>query len=206
MMLDDAMAKNPIIAILRGVVPAEVAGIGDALVRAGVCAIEVPLNSPEPFASIAALADRVGDRAVIGGGTVVKVSDVDRVAEAGGGIVVAPNTDSEVIGRTAELGLTPVPGFHSPSEAFAALEAGARHLKLFPAITGGCAHMKAIRAVLPSRALVYAVGGVRPQDFRLWREAGAAGLGLGSELYRPGATADEVYARAAQAVQACCEV
>ncbi len=204
-MLDDALAETPLIAIIRGVRPEEVLHIGDALVRAGIRVIEVPLNSPDPFASIETLARQFSEEAVIGGGTVVRVEDVDRLAEAGGRIAVAPNTATGVIARTLELGLTPMPGFFTATEAFAALGAGAAHLKLFPASTGGVTHMKALRAVLPPEARLYAVGSVRPTEFRSWRNAGAFGLGLGSELYKPGMSAAEVFERAVQAVQACRE-
>lgn len=205
MNLEDALRETPLIAIIRGVRSDEAAAVGDALLRAGVRAIEVPLNSPAPFDSIAALVRECGDRAVIGAGTVLRTQDVDRLSEIGGQIVVAPNTAPDVIARAIELGLTPMPGFFTPSEAFLALAAGATHLKLFPAVTGGVDHMKAIRAVLPRDTRLYAVGSVRPKDFRHWRDAGAAGLGLGSELYKPGMSVADVHARAVQAVQACRE-
>lgn len=203
MTLDEALRETPLIAILRGVRPEEAVAIGDAIVRAGIRAIETPLNSPDPFSSIAALARAFSDRAIIGGGTVLTGADVDRLADAGARIVVAPNTARDVIARALERGLTPLPGFFTPSEAFTALGAGATHLKLFPAVTGGFAHMKALRAVLPVEARVYAVGSVKPQDSYAWREAGAAGLGLGSELYTPGMQGEDVYARAVHAVRAC---
>lgn len=203
MTLDDALAETPLIAILRGVRPDEVVEIGHALLRAGIRVIETPLNSPDPFASIEALTRALGRQAVIGGGTVLRVAEVDRLAEAGGRIVVAPNTAADVIARAVDLGLSPIPGFYTPSEAFAALAAGATHLKLFPAVSGGFAHMKALRAVLPPEARLYAVGSVRAEDFRQWRDSGAAGLGLGSDLYKPGMSAEDVYARAVRAVQAC---
>lgn len=203
MTLEEALREAPLIAIIRGVRPDEAVAVGHALVRAGIRIIEAPLNSPDPFASITALVSEFGDDAVIGGGTMLRKEDVDRLAEIGGKIVVAPNTAKDVIARAVTLGLTSMPGFFTPSEAFVALSAGATHLKLFPAVTGGFAHMKAIRAVLPTVARLYAVGSVRPQDFTQWREAGATGLGLGSELYRPGMSAEDVHARAVQAVQAC---
>jgi 2-dehydro-3-deoxyphosphogalactonate aldolase len=205
MNLEEALLETPLIAIIRGVRPDEAVAIGEALVRAGIRIIEAPLNSPDPFASIAALVRAFGDQAVIGAGTVLKAEDVERLAEIGGKIIVAPNTAGDVIARAVDLGLTPMPGFFTPSEAFAALAAGAAHLKLFPAATGGFAHMKAIRAVLPGEARLYAVGSVQPRDFRQWRDAGAVGLGLGSELYKPGMTAEDVYERAVQAVQTCRE-
>lgn len=203
MKLEDALRTTPFVAILRGVRPDEAPHVGEALVRAGVTAIETPLNSPEPFRSIAALAEAVGGRATVGGGTVMTPEDVERVAKAGGRIIVAPNTSPAVIGRALELGLTPIPGFYTPSEAALAIASGATVLKLFPAATGGPQHLRAIRAVLPADIQVLAVGGVKPGDFASWRAAGAAGLGLGSELYRPGQTAEDTYAKACAAVQAC---
>ncbi|MBC7768198.1 MAG: 2-dehydro-3-deoxy-6-phosphogalactonate aldolase [Phycisphaerales bacterium] len=202
MLLEDALRETPLIAILRGVRPDEVLGIGDALVRAGFKVIEVPLNSPQPFDSIALLAREFGAGAIIGAGTVVDAGDVERVAEAGGRIVIAPNTDTAIIGRSIALGLTPFPGFYTPSEAYAAIKAGARYLKLFPAATGGVAHLRAVRTVLPPDVKVFAVGGARPSEFSNWRDAGADGLGLGGELYRPGQTAEETYEKAREAVAA----
>lgn len=204
MTLAEALREIPIIAIIRGVRPPEAAGIGEALFRAGIRVIETPLNSPDPLASIAELVKALGDRAIIGGGTVLNSADVDGLAQIGAKIIVAPNTACDVIAHALELGLTPMPGFFTPSEALDAVSAGARHLKLFPAATGGFTHMKALRAVLPKDVHLYAVGSVEPGDFVQWRAAGAAGLGLGSELYKPGMSTDEVYARALQAVQACC--
>lgn len=206
MTLEEALRETPLIAIIRGVRPDEAVAIGEALLRAGIRVIEVPLNSPDPLASIAALVKAFNTRALIGGGTVLRAEDVGRIADIGGKIVVAPNSARDVIQRTLELGLTPMPGFFTPGEAFAALEAGATHLKLFPASTGGYAHMKAVRAVLPPAARLYAVGGVHPKEFHQWRAAGAVGLGLGSELYKPGIKADDTYAKAVQAVQACREM
>lgn len=206
MTLEEALQETPLIAILRGVRPHEAASIGEALLRAGIRVIEVPLNSPDPFGSIAALVKNFATRAVIGGGTVLRAEDVGRIADIGGALVVAPNTDRSVIERSKALGLTPMPGFFTPSEAFTAISAGATHLKLFPAATGGFAHMKAVRAVLPPVARLYAVGAVQTADFHKWRDAGAVGLGLGSELYKPGMSADDVYAGAVRAVQACGDI
>lgn len=203
MTLDDALARTPLIAILRGVRPEEAPHIGEALVRAGFTAIETPLNSPEPFKSIAALAKAFGHEVIVGGGTVMTPDDVERVAEAGGRMIVAPNTSAAVIAKTLQLGLTPLPGFYTPTEAHAAITSGASLLKLFPASTGGPQHLRAIRAILPAHVRVFAVGGVKPMDFSSWRAAGALGLGLGSELYRPGQSAEETYAKACAAVQAC---
>lgn len=201
MTLEDALAETPVIAILRGVRPHEVEAAAEALHAAGVRVVEVPLNSPEPLDSIRRLSAFEG-RLVWGAGTVLSPDRVDAVAEAGGRIVVSPNTDPTVIRRTLERGMVPLPGFATASEAFAAHAAGARHLKLFPASTYGPAHVKALKAVLPRDARVHAVGGVGPAVMREWREAGIDGFGLGSELYKPGWTPEQVHERALAAVQA----
>ncbi len=200
MTLDEALRDAPLIAIVRGVTPAEVVEIGEAIVSAGIKVIETPLNSPSPFASIEKLAAHFSDRAIVGGGTILTTEDLDRVADAGGRVAVAPNTNPAVIERALERGLEPLPGFFTPSEAFAALKAGARRLKLFPASSGGPQHLAAIRTVLPSEAQIYAVGGARPADWAAWKQAGAAGLGLGSELYRAGQSPEDTHRRALDAV------
>ncbi|PCD03113.1 2-dehydro-3-deoxy-6-phosphogalactonate aldolase [Sphingomonas spermidinifaciens] len=187
-----AFAAMPLVAILRGVEPHEVVAIGDALVEAGFTLIEVPLNSPDPFASIEALARAHGDRAMIGAGTVLTPGDVGRVADAGGRMVVSPNTDVSVIAETARRGMASLPGYFTPSEAFAALQAGATALKLFPAEAATPTVLKAQRAVLPKQVPVLAVGGIGPDTMAPWRAAGADGFGLGSALYKRGATAAEV--------------
>lgn len=202
--IDELLAAGapPIVAILRGVRPAEVAAIGRALVDAGVRLIEVPLNSPEPFDGIAALAAAVGEGAAVGGGTVLEVGDVERVAAAGGTLIVSPNTQAEVIARALAMGLTPMPGFMSPTEAFAAIRAGARRLKLFPAGALGIAHLKAVREVLPREIETWAVGGAGAANLRDWTAAGAAGIGVGGSLYRAGDSPAAVGARAAELVAA----
>jgi 2-dehydro-3-deoxyphosphogalactonate aldolase len=199
---DVLLAELPIVAILRGVTPARIQGVAAALFAAGIRAIEVPLNSPEPFKSIAALAKAFGDRCLCGAGTVLNTGDVDRVAEAGGKLLVTPNTDPAVIARGVEKGLTVMPGFYTPSEAFAAIAAGAKYLKLFPASTGGTGHLQAMLAVLPKTVPVYAVGGVGAGNMSEWRKAGAAGFGLGSELFKPDFSDEEVAARARKCVAA----
>ncbi len=201
MKLEDALAETPLVAILRGVRPEEVLEITEALHAAGVRVLEVPLNSPEPLESLSRLR-AFGRRVVYGAGTVLRPGAVDAVAQAGGRIVVSPNTDCGVIRRAIERGLSPMPGFASATEAFCAIEAGAKYLKLFPASTYGIAHLKALKAVLPPEAVVQPVGGVTPEDMADWWAAGARGFGLGSELYRPGYTADEVHTRAIKAVAA----
>ena len=198
---DDAFAETPLVAILRGVRPDEVVAVAEALHAAGVRLVEAPLNSPRPLESIAALGALRG-RMVWGAGTVLEAAQVDAVAEAGGTMIVSPNTDPAVIRRTVELGLEPLPGFATATEAFAAIAAGARRLKLFPAASYGPEHLKALTAVLPPEVAVIPVGGVGPGQMAAWWAAGARGFGLGSDLYRPGMTAEDVGRRAAVAVQA----
>lgn len=185
-----------VIAILRGVTPDAVEGIGAALIEAGIDRIEVPLNSPDPVDSIARLARAFGSVAQIGAGTVLTVEEVAAVADVGGRMIVSPNTDSAVIRATRAAGLDSFPGVFTPSECFAALAAGATGLKVFPASIMGTEGLKAIRAVLPPGTDVYAVGGVGAADFADWRQAGAAGFGIGSALYKPGDDAAAVAARA----------
>ncbi len=189
---DEYARKCPLVAILRGVHPDEVEAIGDALVDAGFGLIEVPLNSPEPLESIARLSRRLAGRALVGAGTVLTVDHVQAVHAAGGTLVVSPNTNPEVIAATVQAGLISMPGYATPSEAFAAIAAGAHALKLFPAEAASPAVLKAHRAVLPPVMPVFVVGGITPQAMPAWLAAGAAGFGLGSALYRPGNTAMDV--------------
>ena len=195
-------AACPLVAVLRGLTPGEAPDVADALVAAGITLIEVPLNSPEPFDSIARLARRFGDMAVIGAGTVLTPADVTRVADAGGALVVSPNTDAAVIRASVAAGMIALPGYFTPSEAFAALAAGAHGLKLFPAEGASPAFLKAQRAVLPRATRVLAVGGITPDGMAAWRAAGADGFGLGSNLYRAGKPAADVAADARQFVSA----
>lgn len=199
---DAAFAKCPLVAILRGVRPDEVEGIGEELVTAGFTLIEVPLNSPEPFDSVARLVKRFGDQAMIGAGTVLRVADVQAVADAGGTLVISPNANLDVIAATARLGLVSMPGIATPSEAFAAVDAGATALKLFPAEAASPTVLKAMRAVLPKTLRVLPVGGITPDNMGPWNDAGAAGFGLGSALFKPGMTAAEVGAQARKFVAA----
>lgn len=192
----------PIIAILRGIRPDEIIDIADALFEAGIRAIEVPLNSPDPYASLQRLCSAYAAKCLCGAGTVTTAADVERVHSAGGSLVVAPNTDAAVIGRAVDLGMLPMPGFATATEAFAALFAGAQHLKLFPAASCGPAHVRALRAVLPESTRIFAVGGVEIPAMQQWLSAGVAGFGIGGELYRPGQTAAEVARRANTIVQA----
>lgn len=194
--------RRPIIAILRGVEPHEAAPIADVLVEAGIELIEVPLNSPDPLASLKAMKDTVGHRAKIGAGTVLSPEDVDAVAGVGGQIIVSPNCDLSVIARTRELGLESWPGVFTPTEAFAALKAGATGLKLFPGSMAGPEGLKALRAVLPKTAPIYAVGGAGPSNFADWIKAGADGFGIGSALYKPGLSVQDIADKAKAIVEA----
>jgi 2-dehydro-3-deoxyphosphogalactonate aldolase len=190
------LAACPLIAIIRGVTPAEAEAVAEAILAAGIQVIEVPLNSPEPLKSIALLAKRFGERALVGAGTVLDPGDVARVREAGGRIIVSPGTFAPVIEATAAANLIAAPGFFTPSEAFAAIRAGAHALKLFPAEAASPNMVKAQLAVIPRHVPLIVVGGVRPDTMRPWLEAGAAGFGLGSGLYVPGQSAAETGAKA----------
>jgi 2-dehydro-3-deoxyphosphogalactonate aldolase len=192
----DAMAALPLVAILRGVKPVEAVAIGEALLAEGFRLIEVPLNSPEPLVSIRRLAEALGSKAVVGAGTVLAPEQVDAIADAGGRLLVMPHADTAVIARGKARGLTVMPGFSTPSEAFAALGAGATALKLFPAEASPPAVLKAMKAVLPNSVPVLPVGGIVPESMAGYVVAGAAGFGLGSALYKPGATPAEVADRA----------
>lgn len=190
-------APRPLIAILRGITPADAPAVAQALIGAGVTLIEVPLNSPDALVSIAALQKQLGDQAVFGAGTVLTTDDVRRVADTGAGMVVSPNCDPAVIRATRAAGLASYPGIMTPTEAFAAITAGATALKLFPGELIGPTGLRAMRAVLPKDMPLFAVGGVSADNMRDWLAAGAAGFGIGSSLYRPGDDAATVGARAA---------
>ncbi|CUJ99222.1 2-dehydro-3-deoxy-6-phosphogalactonate aldolase [Ruegeria denitrificans] len=194
--------SRPIIAILRGLSPEDAVATGRALIDAGIDKIEVPLNSPDPLASITVLAKEFSGRALVGAGTVLTTQQVDMVAEVGGRLIVSPNCDPEVISHTHQLGLESWPGIFTPTEAFAALKAGATGLKLFPGALAGPAGLAALRAVLPQGTQVYAVGGAGPENFDLWIKASADGFGIGSALFKPDMTVPEVANRAAQIVAA----
>ncbi|WP_072687761.1 2-dehydro-3-deoxy-6-phosphogalactonate aldolase [Rhodococcus marinonascens] len=188
--------QTGLIAILRGVTPQEIVAVGSALVEAGFTAIEVPLNSPEPFESIERLATAVGEVCVVGAGTVLSVDDVIRSEAAGSRIIVSPNTDADVIGAAVARKLRPYPGAATPTEAFRAVDAGARSIKLFPSDSVGPTGMNAWQAVLPAEVELLPVGGVDRTNLATWAAAGAGGAGLGTCLYRPGDSADTVRVRA----------
>ncbi|CAN7334884.1 2-dehydro-3-deoxy-6-phosphogalactonate aldolase [Variovorax sp. LjRoot290] len=186
-----AMQQLPLVAILRGLTPAEAPEVGDAIVEAGFRLLEVPLNSPQPLESIALLRRRFPD-ALVGAGTVLDAQQVREVHAAGGELIVAPNFNAEVLAEAARLGLVSLPGVMTPTEAFGALAAGASGLKLFPAELASPAVVKALLAVLPKGTPLMPVGGITPGNMAAWREAGAAGFGIGSALYKPGKSAAAV--------------
>ena len=199
--LVQAMAQLPLIAILRGLTPAEAPAIGQALVDSGFALMEVPLNSPEPLQSIAALT-QLFPQTLIGAGTVLNTQQVQAVHAAGGRLVVSPNFNPAVVAQALALGMVVLPGVATPSEAFAALDAGAHGLKLFPAEMISPATVKALRAVLPQEAALMPVGGITPDNMTAYRAAGASGFGLGSALFAPGRSAQQVCDSAAEFVRA----
>jgi len=195
-------AECPLVAIIRGVTPADAEAISSAVYDAGIRIIEVPLNSPQPFESIRTIADAFGDRALVGAGTVLDPDDVKRVQDAGGRLVVSPNTDIPVIEATVAAGMISSPGYFTPSEAFDAILAGAHSIKLFPAEAASPKVVKAQKAVLPTDIPLIVVGGVTPETITDWIEAGADGFGLGGGLYRPGQDAQTTLEKARSYVAA----
>jgi 2-dehydro-3-deoxyphosphogalactonate aldolase len=202
MALTSWLDRAPIIAILRGVRPDEAEAIVEVLAETGILIAEVPLNSPDPFDSIGRLARRFGDTMLIGAGTVRRPDEVSRIADAGGRLIVMPHADVAVVRAAKAAGLMATPGFLSPTEAFAALDAGADGLKLFPAEAASPAVLTAMRAVLPAGTPVIPVGGMAPATLADWRRAGAAGFGAGSSIYKPGDGPAEVRAKAEALVAA----
>ncbi|WP_354074112.1 2-dehydro-3-deoxy-6-phosphogalactonate aldolase [Brevundimonas sp. 1080] len=202
----ESLDALPLIAILRGLKPDEAVEVGEAIVAAGFRCLEVPLNSPEPLESIRRLRQALDGRALVGAGTVLNVAAAREVAQAGGQLIISPNTNVEVIAETKTLGLLSLPGFFTPSEAFAALDAGADALKLFPAEIAGPKGLKAVRAVLPAETRIYPVGGVDPDSMSGWRNAGASGFGIGSAVFQPGQSAEQVARQAAGFVVQWCDL
>ena len=186
----------PLIAIVRGVTPAEAEAIGEAVYEGGIRIVEVPLNSPDPLASIERLAKRFGQTMLVGAGTVLDPTDVGQVWDAGGRLIVSPDTNVDVIAATSAIDLVSCPGYFTPSEAFAAIRAGATALKLFPAEAASPAVLKAQLAVLPREIPYLAVGGIKADNMLPWLEAGATGFGLGGGLYQPGQSAGETLEKA----------
>jgi 2-dehydro-3-deoxyphosphogalactonate aldolase len=193
---DRYFGQCPLVAIIRGVRPDEAEAIGQALFDGGIRIIEVPLNSPDPFGSIRAIAGALGDRALVGAGTVIDPADVGRVKEAGGQIIVAPDMNRAVIEATVARGMISSPGIFTPTEAFQALHCGAHVLKLFPAEAASPKVVKALRAVIPDRVPLLIVGGITPDSVSGWLEAGANGFGLGGGLYKPGQSPEDTLAKA----------
>ena len=194
------LGECPLIAILRGVTAQDARSIGNALFDAGIRIIEVPLNSPAPFASIQQLSECLGDRSLVGAGTVLDPIQVAQVKQAGGRLIVSPSTDAEVIRAAVAAGVVSCPGYSTPTEAFTAIKAGAHALKLFPAEAASPAVLKSQKAVLPPEIPVVVVGGIRPDSMQPWLEAGADGFGLGGGLYTPGQSAAETLAKARASV------
>jgi len=194
----DWLRRCPLVAILRGVKPVEVVDIASALVEAGFCMIEVPLNSPEPFDSIMKLSKRFGDDALIGAGTVIDSEQVAKVSDAGGKIIVMPHADERVVEAAKRRSMFALPGFATATEGFRMIAAGADGIKLFPAEANPPKVLKALRAILPKNMPVLPVGGITPGNMREYWEAGATGFGLGSALYRPGDTESKVAQAAAE--------
>ena len=197
MKIEDYLAPLPLVAVLRGITPDEIAAVAEALHAEGFRILEVPLNSPRPFESIGHLARALGDRCLVGAGTVLDVGDVARVRDAGGRLIVMPHADVAIVREAKRLQTICLPGVATPTEAFAALAAGADGLKMFPAEAMVPAALRAWRAVLPAGTLVFAVGGIRPDNMGPWWAEGAAGFGTGSNLYKPGADPARVRAGAA---------
>jgi 2-dehydro-3-deoxyphosphogalactonate aldolase len=199
---DLATAEPELVAILRGITSARAGATGQVLYQAGIRIIEVPLNSPDPFASITALSTSAPPGCLIGAGTVLSIEDVQRTHEAGGRLIVSPNCDVEVIRRALQLAMRVIPGIATATEAFTAIRAGATDLKLFPAVSYGPQHLKALQAVLPHSVRVFPVGGIGAKDIPAWLNAGASGFGFGSELFRPEYSLADIGNRARQLVRA----
>lgn len=203
---ESALSKLPVVAIIRGVGKEEVVEIAEAIYEAGIRIIEVPLNTPNAFECIERLAANMKSRCVVGCGTLVNIDDVSRLVDAGGELAVTPTTQIDVITACIDKQLITMPGWMTPSEAFSAVRAGTKHLKLFPASTAGIGHVKAVKAVLPQDINVFAVGGVRLDELALWKAAGVSGFGFGSDIYSAGISANEVSIRSQRVVEAVRQV
>lgn len=200
--IEQAMQFCPLVAILRGITPAEVLSVGEVLYDSGFRCIEVPLNSPNPYASIKSLTNGIPSDCITGAGTVLKPDQVLKVRDAGGRVIVSPNFSDDVVRTTIEEGMISLPGVGTPTEAFNAIDAGARWLKIFPAATYGTSHVAALNSVLPTDVKLVVTGGVSAHSVPDWRKAGAVGFGIGSELYRAGDTVESVRRRAMALVEA----
>jgi len=200
--MEQPVSQIELVAILRGLTPQRAPEVGAALVNVGFRTIEVPLNSPEPFDTIKLLADAHGAQCLVGAGTVLNTADVERVYQAGGKLIVAPNCDPSVIRFALAFGMRVLPGIATATEAFTAIAAGATELKLFPATTYGPRHLKALKSVLPKHVKIYPVGGIGSQDMAEWLVSGADGFGFGSELFTPAYTLAELTTRAQALIEA----
>ncbi|OUD08526.1 2-dehydro-3-deoxy-6-phosphogalactonate aldolase [Marivivens niveibacter] len=196
------MNQREIIAILRGLRSENAIAVTDVLINAGITKIEVPLNSPDPFVTIEKMVNHAGDAAQIGAGTVLTIAEVDRLSDIGAAMVVSPNCDQDVIAHTAAKGMASYPGVFTATECFAAIQLGATGLKFFPAFKLGPDGLSALKAVLPADVATYAVGGVGPDDFANWYKAGVTGFGLGSNLFKPDWSIDQIETAAQSAVTA----
>lgn len=192
MTFDEALDHCGVIAILRGVTPVDAVAVGEALYDAGLRVVEVPLNSPDPFTSIQNLAKAFKGRMVVGAGTVLSVQDVNLLKAHDGEICISPDANPDVIAKARAIGLEPVPGVFTPTEAFSAIRAGAKHLKLFPAEAASPTTIKAWKAVLPKEIKIHAVGGITPSNMKDWVSAGVTGFGVGSNLYKPGKSISDI--------------
>ncbi|MDM3870057.1 2-dehydro-3-deoxy-6-phosphogalactonate aldolase [Porticoccus sp. W117] len=196
------LTQHPVVAILRGIRPNEILDVSEVLVAEGIRVIEVPLNSPDPYTSIRLLCERFGNTCLCGAGTVVTVEQVEQVHQAGGKLIVAPNTDPDIIRRSLELGMIPVPGFNTPTEAYQAIHAGATYLKVFPATSIGPDYFKSISAILPTNVGVVATGGINPENICDWLKMGVTAVGIGGDLYQPGVALEELQQKAQALVTA----
>lgn len=201
--MTDYFSQSRLIAILRGLTPAEAIPVGEAIFNAGWRCLEVPLNSPEPFDSISQLVKKFGDKALIGAGTVLTPEDVEKVHKTGAKLIVAPNTDDDVVAAALKLGMVMMPGVYTATEAFHAIKIGAKYLKIFPADSLGPGYIKALKSVLPKDIRVIPTGGISVDTVASFHAAGCYAFGVGTQLYKPGVTVDDVRRRAEALTEAC---